>query len=226
MTGTDIKNDLLIRLDDAGGIRWDNDTILLAINEAGRDIVTLKPKAASVRENFVLILNNCRQIIPADAVAVLDAYCNKGAGGATPGRAISIISEERLRASRPNYRSDVGLEVKHLLVDERDPGGFIVWPAVSAAQQIEILLQKHYVPIAALASTITLDDSYRNPMADYVAGALLAMEGEAQNIQLAMTYYQKYAAYMGVQVKKQKYASAPANSPESPVHPMTDKNGQ
>lgn len=224
MTGDDIKADVQSKLVDAG-IRWDDPFLLAAINEAGRDIATIKPKATTLRANIQLTPNVTKQANPAGAIAVLDLFANMGVAGITPGRGITTIAEERLRAARASWRADKGAEVKHLVQDDRDPGFFNVWPAPTTALYVEALLHKVYAPIANLGDALPLDDSYRNPLGDYVMYCAYAMEGEQQNIAAASGYYAKYAQTMGVQIQKQKRASAPANGPENPTQPAVDKNG-
>lgn len=223
MKGDDIISDVQAVLDDAG-IQWDPVRILLWINAGGRDIATYKPKATTVRQNVQLAAGVTKQAMPAGTIAVLDLFANMGANGATPGRAITVVSEDRLRAVRPGWRSEQGDAVKHLVQDDRDGSGYAVWPAPKTALYVEALLHKQYVPIVLAADTIGLDDSYRNALNEYVLHMAYAMEGDALNVQLAEAHYAKYAQIIGIQIKQQKRASAAANSTENPVFPVVDKN--
>jgi hypothetical protein len=224
MTGDDIKTDVQATLVDAG-IRWSTANLLLWINAGGRDIASNKPKAVTARQNIQLAANVTKQPMPAGVVQVLDLYQDMGADGLVPGRSISVVLEERLRAARPGWRIEKGTAVKHLVQDDRDPTSFNVWPAPSATRYVEALVQKQYVPIVALANALPLDDTYRNPLGDYVLSCAFAMEGADQNASLAAAYYAKYAAGLGMQIKQQKRAAATTNSAENPAHPAVDKNG-
>jgi hypothetical protein len=224
MTGDNIKADVQAVLDDAG-IQWADANLLTWINAGGRDIASYKPKATTLRAAITLTSGVSKQALPAGAIAVLDLTVNLGTSGTSIGRAITPVSEERLRAVRPGWRADTGAAVKHLVQDDRDAGFFTVWPAPNAALQVEALLHKHYTPIAALGDTLTLDDSYRNALGEFVLHMAYAMEGDSMSAELSAAHYAKYAQTIGIQVQRQKRASSAANSTENPAYPAVDKNG-
>lgn len=226
MKGSDIKADAQGLLQESGaGIRWTDALLLPWINSAGRDIYTQKPKAGTVRQLVVLTQNVTKQPTPANTVQVLDLVCNMGTDGATPGRAITTVAVDRLAAGRPGWRADKGDAVRHLVVDDRDPTSFIVWPAPKTAMQVEALLSKQWTDVPDLTTDLPIDSSYRNAMRDYVLHMAYAMEGEDMDLNLSAAYYTKYAQTLGIQIQKQKRASAPANSAENPAAPAVDKNG-
>lgn len=224
MTGDDIKADVQAILVDTG-IQWSEANLLLWINAGGRDIATFKPKATTLRQDITLAANVTKQALPAGAIQVLDLTCNMGADGATPGRAITVVAADRLAAARPGWRGDKGDVVKHLVIDDRDPKAFIVWPAPKTALHVEGLVHNQFTPITALAQTISLDDSYRNALGEYVLHCAYAMEGEDIDVGLSAAHYAKYAQIIGIQIKQQKRASAAANSAEAPTYPANDKAG-
>ena len=225
MTGNDV-NALLGLLSDPDAITWTVASRIVFINAGLRDIAAHKPKATTVTAPLLLVAGLTRQVKPADTIAVQDLTVNLGGDGATPGRAITTVSAERLAASRPSWRTDKGPAVKHLVVDDRDREAFYVWPALSAGGYVEALLHKHPAPITQLTDTLPLDDSYLNALSEYVLHMAYAQDGEnPDHAALSVAHYNKYANTLGIQAVKQKRASAPANSADSPAHPAVDKNG-
>lgn len=226
MTGNDVNSNLTILSDPSMRV-WKLPARINAINAAVRDIAANKPKATTVVGNLLLAAGVTRQAVPADVIEVLDLTCNMGpAPGNTPGRVITTVSAERLQASVPGWRRDKGAAVKHLVVDDRDPSSFNVWPAPLTAMYVEGLLQKHPATIAALADTLPIDQSYLNAVIEYTLHMLYAQEAEnEEHGALSAAHYNKYVNLMGLQAVKQKRASAPANSAENPAYPVVDKNG-
>jgi len=225
MTGDDV-NKMLGLLDDPDMVTWTEAERIVYINAGVRDICTHKPKASTVTQNLLLAAGATRQAVPADCIAVLDLACNMGADGATPGRHITTTTADRLGAVVPGWRRDTGAAVKHLVMDDRDSGSYYVWPAPTAAVHVEALVHKLPAAIAALSEALPLNDSYLNALTEYVLHMAYAKDAENPGyVELSIAHYGKYASTLGIQVAKQKRASAPANSPESPVHPAVDKNG-
>lgn len=226
MTGQDIDDIVAGLLQDADATQWSAEDRLRWINAGVRDIATHKPKATTVSQNILLTAASTRQAVPADTIAVLDLVCNMGESGTVPGRHITAVSADRLGASRPSWRRDKATYVRHLVMDDRDPGAFYVWPAPSAASYVEALLHKHPAAIAALSQTLPLDNSYQNALVDFVMHMAFSQEAEMpERLTLAAAHYAKYAQTLGLQVQRQKKASAPANTAENPTHPVVDKNG-
>jgi hypothetical protein len=176
MTGDDIKSDVQATLVDAG-IRWAAASLLLWINAGLRDIPTHKPKAATRRENLTLTAYVTKQANPEGVVQVLELLANMGVSGVVPGRSITTVNGDRLRAVRPSWRADKGPIVKHLVQDDRDPGHFTVWPAPASSMQVEALVLRELAPIEALADELPLDDTYRNAMGIQVRGQKKAAAG-------------------------------------------------
>ena len=225
MTGQEIDDIVTGLLQDAGYNQWTREDRLRWINAGVRDIATHKPKATTISQNLMLSANSARQAVPADVIQLLDLNCNMGEDGSTPGRAISTVTAERMNAAIPVWRKQKGSQVRHLVVDDRDPSAFYVWPSPSRAIYVEALVHKHPVAITAMSNTLPLDASYQNALVDFVMHMAYSQEAEMpERLSMAAAHYAKYAQTLGIQVQRQKKASAPANSAESPVHPAVDKN--
>lgn len=226
MTGNDV-NAMLTDLNDPDMETWTQAERITWMNAGMREIATLKPKATTVTASIALVAGVTRQPVPADTIQVLDLTVNMGADGATPGRTITTTTADRLKAASINWRADKGAAVRHLVVDDRDPKAFYVWPAIKTGPwYVEALQHKFPTPIAALGDTLALDDSYLNALSEYVMHMAYARDSEIQaHGELSVAHYTKFAQILGVQIQKQKKASAPANSAENPAFPAVDKNG-
>jgi hypothetical protein len=224
MTGNDVDKQLS-DLNDPDKVTWPDTDRLAWIVAGVREIATHKPKSSTSSENLLLVVGT-KQQLPAGAIAVQDLICNMGEDGDLPGRGITVVSADRLRASRPSWRSETGPVVKHLVVDDRDPKAFYVWPGPSTQLYVEALLHRIPAEVTTLDAVLPLDDSYLNPLVSYCKFRAYAKDGEnPDHAQLAIAHFNAFAAAIGIQTMRQKRASAPANSPESPMAPAVDKNG-
>lgn len=228
MTGQDVDTIAIGILQDPDNTTWLPADRLTWINAGVRAICTAKPKASTVTEAITVTAGTTRQAVPASSIALLGLNANMGVDGLTPGRAISTVMADRLAATNPNWRRETGTAIKHLVVDDRDTGAYYVWPAIkSGTWYVEALLHKHPVAITAIGQTLPIDDSYLDALVEYELHMAYAQQSEnADHAQLSQSHFQKFAAIVGIQVQKQKKASAPANAPENPAYPAVDKNGQ
>lgn len=213
-------------LNDPDKDHWSPEDVLAWINAGERDIVTHRPKALTVTQNITITAGASRQSYPADVLQVLDLMCNMGADGAAPGAAISCVSADRMNAADRDWRRRTGVAVRHLVIDDRDKDAFYVWPVQVVATQVEALVCKRPVELTSLEQTLNLSSDYANALAEYVLHMAFAKDSENGNEGLSSGHYMKYAATIGIAVKQQKRASAPANAATAPDYPAVDKNGQ
>jgi hypothetical protein len=170
ITGQNIVNRAAIVLQDTTGVRWpQTDELLLWLNDGQREIVLRKPDAYA-QNAVVALVAGTKQSIPATGIQLLDVIRNMGTGGETPGRAITRIDREILDEQRPNWHSETAsAETKHYMFDSRDPKHFYVYPPQHATPgRVEMVYASSPTDLAALASTITLDDIYSGVLLDYI----------------------------------------------------------
>lgn len=225
-TGTEIDREARALLQDKDTVHWEAVDMIDWINAFQRDLVTHKPKAGTVTKNLDIVANEARQSVPAATIEVLDIFTNMGADGATPGRAITLTTMERLAASKPNWRRDTGAAVRHWMRDDRDASVFYVWPQVTTATKAEGRTVDHPTAITALGNALTAGTEYRNAAVHFVLFKAFSQDAaDTLHAELAAAHYGIYASTIGLQVKTQKKASAGANSTVNPAHPAVDKNG-
>jgi hypothetical protein len=225
MTGDDIEDFTRTLLQDPDSIHWDGVAFLVALNSSLQQVVTDKPKAGSGTENITITANSTRQELPEGVIQVLGLNCNIRTDG-TFGRAITTTTAERMTAASINWRRDRGTAVKHLVVDDRDPGAFNIWPGLATEADVEALVVRMPSEVTDMSAALPLGEEYKNALAHHTLHVLYAMDGEhTLSPELSAAHYAKYAQIMGIQIKQQKRASAPTNSPENPAYPAVDKNG-
>jgi hypothetical protein len=226
MTGEDLDREARATLQDKDAVIWAPEDMLDWINAFQREVLTHKPKACTGTQNLTLTANVTKQTVPAGVLQVLDILTNMGTDGATPGRAISRTTMDRLQAARPTWRGDTGAAVKHWIEDDRDASVFYVWPAPTLALKVEARTIDIPAELTDLATALTVDDSYRNAGVHYVLFRAYSQNGQDSfHANLAASHYGVFASILGIQVKQQKKASAGANSTVNPAHPVVDKNG-
>jgi hypothetical protein len=212
MAGTITVANLLLRvrdtLQDTTGIRWLEAELLRYVNDAQREIVNLRPDAASTTVNVALVVGTA-QAIPTAGLRLIKVVRNMSAAGgsATGKRAIRIVDREILDTQEPDWHDPTvtgdathATTVKHYVFDEDDPRRFYVYPGASSTSTfIEIVYSASPVNISSVGSnTIEVDDIYANAIIDYVLYRAYMKDAEfAGNAQRAQSHYQLFANSVG-----------------------------
>jgi hypothetical protein len=186
VTGTQIAEAVRVVLNDSDGSRYTDADILKWINEGHAECALLNPRAYPVRYIHTLTAGT-RQTIT-QGHAVLDVPRNMDADGVTPGRAIWPTSRPTMDAIDPDWHSDTGAYVHHIIPANAEPKVFYVWPAVSGGK-VEVIVGAPPAKLAALTDAISLDDIYEVALTNYVLYRCLSIEDEEQSAQRAAAYY-------------------------------------
>lgn len=153
---------------DVGGTRWDSSEWLRWLNDGQREIATIAPDSYSKTANCTLVAGT-KQTVPSDCIFVMRPIRNMGVGGATPGEPIRPVDQLLLDQQRPSWHTDTAtLVVKHFIYDKRVPGEFYVYPPMSGTTTIELAYAAVPAAVAATGAAITLDDTFANPLLDYM----------------------------------------------------------
>jgi hypothetical protein len=148
--------------------RWLDDELLLWLSDGQRTLVAMDPALGEVSGPMALVAGT-KQQLPAGAFMLLDVKRNLGADGATPGRAITVISRENIDRTDPNWhasrRSDV---IFHYVYDPKQPRTFYVYPPSTGGGQIDVSRAQNPADFTTLADTMTIPDLYQTALFDYV----------------------------------------------------------
>jgi len=186
------------------------------LNDGCREVVLYKPDANSIDENMALVAGT-KQMLPADAIRLLDVPRNMGTGGSTVGRAIKKLPRKVLDDQNPNWHTMTpSASIIHYMVDENSPKDlaankltFYVYPPASVPTYVEIIYSK--IPATAVAgdAALPVNEIYTNAVINYILFRALSKDAEyTANVQQAAAYYQLFANEMGVSVSNDKAADA------------------
>lgn len=168
---------------DMSAYRWTVPEWLEYLNDAQIQIVQLRPDM-SVANISVPLIPGWKQAIPADGLRLLAIEAN------TSGRAIKLISTEKLNAFVPNWRTEKQADViKHYTIDQRDPARFSVYPPASAKASVECL----YSVLPARCTTENspiFSDIVKNQILDWMLFRAYSKDDEFADVAEKRNFYQ------------------------------------
>ena len=171
ITAQRIVDDAQTILQDTTAVRWSEAELLGWLNAGQREIATLRPDATTVTTTHSTVAGT-RQTLPAAATALVDVIRTSG------GAAIRKVPHELLDALRPGWHADTSGAAKNYTYDPRTPKVFYVYPPSAGGVALELKYQTTATDCASLASTITIDDAFANPLLDYVLFRAYAKDNE------------------------------------------------
>jgi hypothetical protein len=163
-------------LQDAGTIRWTPPELLSYLNEGVREIVAIKPNAASITVDLPLIAGP-KQTLPDNYTVLSRAIRNT-----VSGKPIRVLDRREILDSQiPGWMNTTtlayALDISYLIHDMTDPRTFFVAAGALITSSIEVVVGVMPDPVAAGASildvmsytaSVGLPDLYRNCLIDYV----------------------------------------------------------
>jgi len=211
ITAQTIVNNAALQLTDVANVRWTSAELLGWLNDGLRQIVTMQPNATSKISNVQLVAGT-RQSIPSDGWMLLRVHRNMGSDGATPGRAIRVISREVMDSFNPYWHTDTATaEVKNFIYDIEDQMAFYVYPPQIGGQYIELNYSQQPTNLT-LSQVIPIFDVFASALLDYIMYRACSKDAEyAPGLQLAQLYLSTFTAAIAVKDKSEKEV-APDNA--------------
>lgn len=203
-----LVTEILKTLQDEWGFDFDPQTELLPlINLSIADIVWLDPLASVFNVDFTLAKQSL-QVLPADAVAIVDVRMDLGTDGVPTG-IVTNVTKDHLDASQPGWVADVvgrngaPTGITHFVNDDRDPRRFYVWP-IPDVDSWQVQLVYSQVPDdVTLADDYPLPAMYLGASKLYVMARALARRSEKEagiDMKLIEYFTAEYKAMMGATV--------------------------
>jgi hypothetical protein len=191
----------------SGGTRWLDDELMKWLNDAQREIVLLKPNAFSSVEGLTLE-SGSRQDITAEGLLLLSVVRN------VDGRAVRRVDRNILDSENPDWHETTAQSsVEHYVFDEDAPTVFWVYPPNTGTGQVEVIVSKAPVDVAAIGSVITLNDIYMNVILDYMLYRAYSKDTDyAGNTQRAGTHYSAFNNSLGVKLQGEQASSPNQNT--------------
>jgi len=219
VTAKTIIDKATIQLIDLANIRWTRAELLSWLNDGMRQIVLIQPSASSTT-SVVKLDAGTRQYLPDDGWLLLAIYRNMGTNGATPGRAIRIISREILDGFNPNWNTDKATaEVRNYIYTNQDQLAFYVYPPNTGTQYIEINYSAQPADLTAETQVIPIFDVFQSALVDYILYRACSKDAEyAPGLQLAQGYLSTFiAAIQGKTESEVTNDPTQALSPRNPA---------
>lgn len=163
-------------LQDAGTVRWTPPELLAYLNEGVREIVAVKPNAASQTINMTLAAG-CKQSLAAGQTVLSRAIRN-----VVSGKPIRVLDRREILDSQiPGWMNTANLtfalDVTYIIHDMTDPRTFYVAPGALVTSQIEVVVGimpadiavgANPIDTATYTSVVGLPDLYRNALTDFL----------------------------------------------------------
>lgn len=198
ITAKSIIDKAAVQLTDIAGIRWTRAELLGWINDGQRAIASVQPNASS-EVVVVQLAAGTRQAVPADGWMLLDIYRYMGTNGATPGRAIRLISRELLDSFNMYWHSATpNAEPKNFVYDLQDQRAFYVYPPNTGTGYVQLNYAQIPADLASENDAITIIEIYQPALLDYVLYRTCAKDAEyAPGVALAQMYMSSFATLIG-----------------------------
>lgn len=158
-------------------LRWVEQELLDWYNDAIRQVVMLRPDAASGTYTFACQATT-RQTLDAGDYRLLDITHN------TNGRVIHRIARTALDLNIPNWHGAdaVATEIEYFVYDEKFPHIFFVYPKPVNGVQIEIVSSRLPAPATETNVDIALHNIYFNALADYILHRAFMKDSSAGSV--------------------------------------------
>lgn len=189
-------------LQDTTGVRWPVvNELVLWINDAQREIASLKPDS-SAKNLTITLVTGTKQSIPTDGNRLLKVVRNMSASSGGNGlRAVRLVAREVLDAQTPDWHDPAITGdaahtniVKHYVYDEANPLNFYVYPGVAGASYVEIIYSANPNTVAQ-GDNLDIPDIYANAVMNYVLYMAYMKDAEyAGNSQRAASHFQIFQA--------------------------------
>jgi hypothetical protein len=144
----------------AGAYRWSDAKLVGYLADGAMELVNWRPDAATVREALQLTVSEAlHDILPDDAIALLDVTRNMGADGATPGAAIIPAAlEEMGRVDRSWLSSTPDTTILNWLQNPAEPTKFYGYPRAHATTQVWVEVLYSRVPLPMIYRSFATTD--------------------------------------------------------------------
>lgn len=193
----------VLRDEDSTNYRWTDAVLLTYLNDAQEAIVEVRPEANSVRESILLTRGvTLQDVLPADAVRILDITRNMGSDGNTPGPSITIEDKTRLDVMDRNWHNtNPAPTLDHWIFDNRDPKRFFAYPPPPADRDLKVEILYSQIPpeVADTGADITLPDIYRTTMQYFIQGYALLEDDPAADFPRGAGWIQTARQALGLQ---------------------------
>lgn len=187
-------------LQDAGGVRWPELTLLDWLNAGQREILVVRPDACNLGAELTLAAG-VRQQLPTNGVKLLNVSHNTGANAGLA--AITPCERSMLDAYTPGWRNGIQRGVvQHTMYDAMEPRFFDVYPPALAGTKVFANYAATPADLTMANQNINVADTWENALLDYVLFRAFSMDAEAADAtQRALAHLQLFNGTTGAEIK-------------------------
>lgn len=180
---------------DQGNVRWPVDELIRWINDAQREIIGYRPDLGATTE-MVSLQAGAKQDLkgsPTSAIRIIEVTRNAN------GDAIRITQMENLTAYNPGWATaPQSGTIRNYMFNEATPTVFWVYPPATADTQVEVSYLKMPTAIVNAGDTLSIPDTFFNPVLDYVLFRAMSKDAEAGSLsQRALNHLNTFKGYFG-----------------------------
>lgn len=203
----DVMSQASTTLQDNGAIHWTPPELLSYLNEAVREIVVVKPNAATQTVTMNLVAG------PKQSIGATHTILSRAIRNVASNKPIRVLDRrETLDNMIPGWMANSVLayaaDVSYIIHDLTDPRTFYVAPgAIAGTTQIEVVVGvmpaevpagSNVLDISTYTGLVGLPDSYRNAIIDYILYRAFSKDaGIAGAAQRATAHKQLFDAALG-----------------------------
>lgn len=167
---SDIINNVAKVLNDTSFVRWTLPDHYAYLSEGLRMCVIIQPRSHQTTIAHKLTAGSTRQVLPADAISLIDMPRNLGPDGLTPGYAITIADRQTLDTANAAWHTALtSTYINNYTYDDRAPNTFYVTPppSVTVDVYVELVYSKNPAAVTALTQALDILDIYQAPLMEY-----------------------------------------------------------
>lgn len=194
LTGTAIIAQLRVTLlDPAPGDTWLDTMLLGYINSAERAACLLRPELYTARDAVELVAG-VEQQLPAGSTALLRVERNVASG-----RVCRLVDFSLVDAGQPFWPAATEeVDATDYTVDPRDRTRFRVLPPNDGTGQLLVFRGVVPPPLSSVGSTINLEDTFEDPIKQFVLGECYAANTKRQDLAKAGAARAEFARMLGI----------------------------
>lgn len=194
LTGTALIAQLRVTLlDPSPGTTWTDAMLLGYINSAQRAIGLLRPELFTLRGSVPLVAGTEQQL-PAGSTGVFRFERNTASG-----RAVRLVDASLVDSLAPYWNAATAeVDVQDYMIDPRDRTRFRVLPPNNGNGALTGLRGVVPTALAAVGSTIDLEDTYEDPIKQFVLGECYAANTKRQDMAKATAARGTFANMLGI----------------------------
>jgi hypothetical protein len=203
-------------LKDTSSVRWAAVELQNYLNDGYREIVNRRPDANAQVGTFTCVAGYRQSITTsfANAQRLLEVIANKSATSSK--KIIRLVDRQTMDDQLPGWpAANESTNIEKYMFDHRLPKEFLTYPPARAGTTVEIVystfpaahnLTEQQLTNPATATTINLDDTYANPLLDYMLYRAYSKDAEQSgNAARAVAHFQAMMDSLnGINTSEQK----------------------